>query len=93
MLKSLLAENGYSSKKEISAKLIEVYTEQIQQLNEEIAYLEKNRATNVNANKLNAMLGAIPHDDDTDKILKYERSIQKSIFQNIFLLKKMQGFC
>lgn len=90
-LKMILEQYGYSSKKEISIKLIEIYTRQKQQLEREIRELEQERLVNVEADKLNGMLGAIPQEDNTDKILKYERSIQKSIFQNLFLLKKLQG--
>lgn len=90
-LKVFLGQNGYSSKKEISSKLIKVYAEQKQRLEEEIEELEQKRLANINANKLNGMLGTIPQEDNTDKILKYERSMQKSIFQNLFLLKKLQG--
>jgi|GEM_PF-688556 len=89
-LKKILEQNGYSSKKEISAKLIEVSAQQRQQLEEEIEKLEQERVANIEADKLNTMLGTIPQEDSTDKILKYERSIQKSIFQNVFLLKKLQ---
>lgn len=38
------------------------------------------------------MLGMVPAAESTDKIMKYERSLQKSIFQNILMLKKLQGF-
>jgi len=90
-LKRVLEKNGYSSKKELSEKLIEVYTEQIQQLEREIEELKQTRLVNIKADKLNSMLGTIPQEDNTGKILKYERSIQKSIFQNLFLLKKLQS--
>lgn len=92
-LKSILAQEGYSSKKDISAKLIEIYTQQQKRLKGEIEELEQKRLANVEADKLNTMLGMVPLEDSTDKILKYERSIQKSIFQNLFLLKKLQGSC
>jgi hypothetical protein len=62
-----------------------------QRLEKGIEELEQDRLTNIEADKLNSMLGTIPEGDNTDKILKYERSIQKSIFQNLFLLKKLQG--
>lgn len=90
-LKSVLTQNGYSSKKEISEKLIEVYETLTQRLEKEIEELKKKRHNNIEADKLNSMLGTIPQEGNTDKILKYERSIQKSIFQNLFLLKKLQG--
>lgn len=90
-LKAVLEQNGYSSKKEISAKLIKLYAKQRQRIEDEIVKLEQKRLENIEADKLNSLLGAIPQEDNTDKILKYERSMQKSIFQNLFLLKKLQG--
>jgi len=92
-LKKVVSKNGYSSKKEISTKLTEIYGEQRQSLENEIRKLEKNKVANIEADKLNGMLGMVPQEENTDKILKYERSLQKSIFQNLFLLKKLQGCC
>lgn len=92
-LKTILIQNGYSSKKEISTELIEVYIKETQRLQKEIEEAEKKRLINIEADKLNTMLGMVPQEDNVDKILKYERSIQKSIFQNLFLLKKLQKFC
>lgn len=90
-LKEILAQNGYSSKKEISSKLIEIYTKEIRRHDRQIQELEHKRLLNIEADSLNRLLGMIPEDNSADKILKYERSIEKSIFQNILLLKRLQG--
>ncbi len=90
-LKAILEQHGYSSKKEISAKLIQIYEDEVQRLRKEMGELENKRLSNIKADDLNAMLGLVPQEENVDKILKYERSIQKSIFQNLFLLKKLQG--
>jgi hypothetical protein len=90
-LKEVLEQSGYSSKKEISAKLLDLYAKQRQKIEKEIEELEQKRLDNIEADKLNSMLGTIPQEDNTDKVLKYERSMQKSIFQNLFLFKKLQG--
>lgn len=90
-LKKILEQNGYSSKQEISAKLVEIYNQQKNGLEDEIEELKQKQLINIEADKLNSMLGIIPHVDNTDKILKYERSLQKSIFQNLIMLKKLQG--
>ena len=89
-LRALLKKNGYSGAKEISTKLIELYTKQNQRLEEEIQKLTKQKLVNDASNKLTYMLGMTPQTDNTDKILKYERSLQKSIFQNLFMLKKLK---
>lgn len=90
-LQALLNEYGYSETEEISAKLIELYNQQNQHLEEEIERLSNKKLTNIEVNKLTYMLAMTPTTDNTDKILKYERSLQKSIFQNIIMLKKLQG--
>lgn len=90
-LRLLLKKNGYSDAKGISSKLIELYSKQNQRLEEEIQKLTKQKVVNDVSNQLIYMLGMTPPADNTDKILKYERSLQKSIFQNLFMLKKLQG--
>jgi len=90
-LKAILAQHGYASKKEISTKLIQIYEKEVQRFQNEIEELESKKLTNMKADDLNVLLGLLPQEENTDKILKYERSIQKSIFQNIFLLKKLQA--
>lgn len=90
-LHALLKRNGYSDTKKISTKLIELYTKQNQRLEEEIQKLTKQKLVNAASNTLTYMLGMTPTMDNADKVLKYERSLQKSIYQNLFLLKKLQG--
>lgn len=90
-MKEILRKNGYSSNKEITHKLLEVYENLTIQLKKEIVGLEHKKIDNKNAEEINKMLGMIPQIESTDKILKYERSIQKSIYQNLFLIKKLQG--
>ncbi|PIS00446.1 MAG: hypothetical protein COT84_07560 [Chlamydiae bacterium CG10_big_fil_rev_8_21_14_0_10_35_9] len=90
-LKALLEENGYSNKKEITNRLLELYILEKQRCKKEISKLEQKKLLNTEADKFNTMLGAIPEEENTDKILKYDRSLQKSIYQNLFLLKKLQG--
>ena len=90
-LQALLVKYGYSSTKEISTKLIELYVKHNEDLEKEIQKLSNQKLLNDVSNKLSYMLGMIPQTDNTDKILKYERSLQKSIFQNLIMLKKLQG--
>jgi hypothetical protein len=89
--KEFLEENGYNDKKEITKKLLEVYEKEKQRIEKEIVELKQTIRANSEADKLNTMLGAIPDEENTEKALKYERSLQKSIYQNLFLLKKLQG--
>lgn len=89
-LRALLAKYGYSSGEEIAAKLIDYFTVDNQKLEREIQRISKKKIINSEADKLIFMLGMTPQTENTDKILKYERSLQKSIFQNLFMLKKLQ---
>jgi hypothetical protein len=90
-LQALLIKYGYSETKAISTKLIDLYTQQNQQLEKEVEELQNQKLLNDASNKLTYMLGMIPQADNTDKVLKYERSLQKSIYQNLIMLKKLQG--
>lgn len=90
-LQSLLQKYGYDDPKKISSILIELYVKENQELKEEIQKLSIQKLSNTEADKLNFMLGMVPASEHIDKILKYERSLQKSIFQNLLMLKKLQG--
>lgn len=90
-LKKLLEKYGYTDAKKISAKLIELFSEQNRSFEDEIKKLSNQKQMNDESNKLLYMLGMIPSADNTDKVLKYERSLQKSIYQNLIMLKKLQG--
>jgi hypothetical protein len=90
-LRALLKKYGYHDTKEISNKLIEIYTKQNHKLEEEIQKLTKQKLMNNASNSLIYNLGMTPPVKNTEKIMKYERSLQKSIFQNIIMLKKLQG--
>lgn len=90
-LRALLNKYGYTESKKISTKLIEIYLQQNESIEREIQQLSKQKLMNDASDKLTYMLGMAPAADNTDKILKYERSLQKSIFQNLFMLKKLQG--
>ena len=87
----LLEKYGYSDGKKISAKLIELFSEQNRSFEKDIQKLSKEKKMNDESNKLLYMLGMIPSTDNTEKVLKYERSLQKSIYQNLIMLKKLQG--
>jgi hypothetical protein len=87
----LLQKNGYSESEAITEKLLELYFKQNKNLEKEIQQLTKKKGENDESNKLLCMLGIAPQMDNTDKVLKYERGLQKSIYQNLVLLKRLQG--
>lgn len=90
-LKTIIERHGYTSKEIICNRLIELYLEEKQRLKNQIEEAQQNQLENMTADNLYRMLGSLPQEDNADKVLKYERSLQKSIFQNLFLLKKLQG--
>lgn len=90
-LQVLLKKNGYSQPEAITEKLLELYKKQNLELERDIRTLEESRAVNREANRLFSMLGMVPETNSTDKVLKYERGLQKSIYQNLIMLKKLQG--
>lgn len=90
-LRALLIKYNFSETKDISEKLIDLYSRQNHRLEEEIQKLINQKGMNDASNKLIYMLGMTPAADNTDKVLKYERSLQKSIYQNLIMLQKLQG--
>jgi hypothetical protein len=72
-------------------KLLELYKKQNLGLEQDIRKLEEGKAVNSKANRLFSTLGMVPETDSADKVLKYERGLQKSIYQNLIMLKKLQG--
>ena len=87
----LLKKNGYSQPEAITEKLLELYEKQNLDLEQDIRRLEATRAANSDANRLFSMLGMVPETGNADRVLKYERGLQKSIYQNLIMLKKLQG--
>ncbi|MDE3055574.1 MAG: hypothetical protein KGI80_02610 [Verrucomicrobiota bacterium] len=85
----LLKTHGYSDQ-DIVQKLIEHYTKQNIRLAKEAQELKQKKAANEVADDVTRMISLIPAEENSEKIMKYERSLQKSIFQNLFLLKKLQ---
>lgn len=90
-LHAILQKYGYNDPKAIAARLIEIYTKEILRHEKETQELFNKKSLNDAANKLTYLLGMAPAAENTDKVLKYERSLQKSIFQNLLMLKKLQG--
>lgn len=90
-MQEFLKTHGFNTDKEISSRLVDLYLKKNQKLEDEIRELEQKKLENIKIDELNSRICAIPRDENIDKVMKYEKSIQKSIFQNLFLLKKLQG--
>jgi hypothetical protein len=56
----------------------------------EIYDLEQKKLKNKMSEEVNVKICSLPGGDNSEKVMRYERSIQKSIFQNLIVLKKLQ---
>ena len=56
-----------------------------------IAELEEERLKNQYAEEIAVKLNSLPAGDTYEKVIKYEKAIQRSILQNIALLKRLQS--
>jgi len=90
-IKDLIYKYGYASSEKISEKLYELYIKEIEQTKKEINELENAVKENNHLLKKNQMLGSLPTTENTNKVLKYEQSLQKSINHNITMLKNLQN--
>ena len=59
----LLARHGYSQPEQISTRLIEIYSEENSQLEEEIETWKGKKILNNDEDRLNSMIGSAPPDD------------------------------
>ncbi|MDP8218069.1 MAG: hypothetical protein P9M03_05030 [Candidatus Theseobacter exili] len=90
-LKKIIGRAGYNSDQEVTDRLIELYTKLNETLEKEIDDLKEQKNANVMADELNAKLCSLPPVNSAEKVLKYDKSLQKSIFQNLIILKKLQS--
>jgi hypothetical protein len=55
-----------------------------------LAYLQQKKNKNTLAAENVVRLKSLPDEYVADKVIRYERSLHKSIMQNVLLLKKLQ---
>jgi hypothetical protein len=89
-LRSTLERAEYTDK-DIAAALIAKYEKKKEGYKEYIYELEKTKNRNENDEEINIKACSLPDIDSAEKVMKYEKSIQKSIFQNLSVLKKLQS--
>ena len=56
-----------------------------------IAELKRQKIKNKFAEEVNVKIGSLPAGDDWEKLIKYEKAVQRSILQNLALLKRLQS--
>jgi hypothetical protein len=90
-MKTVLAEHDYTDKK-LAEILIPLYEKQNQEYQEEIEALERQKKNNALAEEVQVKVHSLPTGEHAaDKVMRYERSLQKSIFQNLAILKRLQA--
>lgn len=85
-----LLDNDYDDKK-LSEALVDIFDEQNAGCNKKIVEFEAEKIrvrcrAEINLHKL-----SLPASEDSEKVMRYERSLQKSIMQNLLLLKRLQA--
>jgi len=89
-MRGVLSKHGYNDK-EISEILIASLHKENEGYKKAIYNLEMLKFKNKVTEDANIKLFSLPSADNADKVMKYEKSIQKSIFQNLAILKKLQS--
>ena len=89
-LKAVFKKAGYSDK-DIAGELIRELEKQNEGYKKKIYDLEQKKLKNKIAEEVNIKICSLPSGDNAEKVMRYEKSIQKSIFQNLAILKKLQS--
>lgn len=89
-LRAILKRAGYSDK-DITDALIRWLEEQNEGYKKAIYDIEQKKLKNRIAEEVNIKICSLPAGDNAEKVMRYEKSIQKSIFQNLAILKKLQS--
>ena len=89
-LKELFKRACYTDKG-ITDTLIRELEKQNEGYLKRIYDLEQKKLKNKIANEVNIKICSLPDNDNAEKVMRYEKSIQKSIFQNLAILKKLQS--
>jgi hypothetical protein len=89
-LRAILKREGYTDK-DIADVLIAKYEKQNEEYKKKIYNLEQEKLKNKNAEEANIKTSSLPDGAGTEKVMRYEKSIQKSILQNLSVLKKLQS--
>jgi hypothetical protein len=89
-LRSIFKREGYTDK-DIADVLIVKYEKENEEYKKKIYNLGQEKLKNRSAEEVNIKTGSLPDGASTEKVMRYEKSIQKSILQNLSVLKKLQS--
>ncbi|NQS89945.1 hypothetical protein HQ584_09165 [Patescibacteria group bacterium] len=86
----IIRQNHYSDK-DICKFLVQKAEKENIRYRRDIKNLETRTQRNAHAEDVSVRLRSLPQDNGADKVLRYDKAIQKSIYQNLMLLKLLQG--
>lgn len=89
-MRAVLQSNGYDLPK-INQALIEFYQGEVEREKNQIKQIETQKERNKVIGEIQKRVKVLPTEDIADKVLRYERGIEKSIFQKIILIKNLQN--
>ncbi len=89
-LRAIFTKAGYTDA-QLAKELIECLKKQNQGYQKGITELEKAKQKNRYAEEVSIKTGSLPAGDNAEKIIKYEKAIQRFIYQNLALLKRLQS--
>ena len=78
----------HKTKKEINKEMASCRTNNDKH---RIAELKQAKRKNKYAEEVTVKISSLPAADDWDKVIKYEKAVQRSILQNLALLKRLQS--
>lgn len=79
------------SNEEIDEEIDELRSRQTKQSQKRIAELEQEKLKNQYAEEVTIKTNSLPAGDAYEKVIKYEKAVQRSILQNLALLKRLQA--
>ena len=79
------------SNEEIDEEIAELRSRQTKQSQKRIAELEQEKLKNQYAEEVTIKTNSLPAGDAYEKVIKYEKAVQRSILQNLALLKRLQA--
>ncbi len=76
---------------EIDDEIAKVQDKQDKDAQKRVAALERQKHKNQLAEEVVLKIGSLPAADTYEKVIKYEKAVQRSILQNLALLKRLQS--
>lgn len=81
----------HKTNEELDEEITECHKGQDKHTQKQIAKLEQAKLKNKYAEEVTVKTSSLPAGDDWDKVIKYEKAVQRSILQNLALLKRLQS--